>query len=111
MKHGHLFGNHPPRTQSLAEAGACTPAAQGFGAAVVTIHETQGIAFHPEHGRLSPSSSESHRLDSMGDDAFNIENPNQLEFEFGENEDEVDEEDANSLVDEVEQFLRDQDSN
>ena len=51
------------------------------------------------------------RLDSMGDDAFNIENPNQLEFEFGENEDEVDEEDANSLVDEVEQFLRDQDSN
>ena len=62
MKHGHLFGNHPPRTQSLAEAGACTPAAQGFGAAVATIHETQGIAFHPEHGRLSPSSSESHRL-------------------------------------------------
>lgn len=51
------------------------------------------------------------RLDSMGDEAFNIENPNQLKFEFGENDEEVGEEDANSLVDEVEQFLRDQDSN
>ena len=49
------------------------------------------------------------RLDSMGDDAFGIDNPNQLEFEFGDDENET-EKDVNSLVDEVEQFLRDQDS-
>ena len=48
------------------------------------------------------------RLDSMGDDAFG-DNPNQLEFEFGDADEEVAEEDANLLVDEVEQFLRDQD--
>lgn len=50
------------------------------------------------------------RLDSMGDDAFG-DNPNQLEFEFGETDEAVADEDANSLVDEVEQFLRDQDTN
>jgi hypothetical protein len=48
------------------------------------------------------------RLDSMGDDAFGVDNPNQLEFEFGDDEIETDK-DVNSLVDEVEQFLRDQD--
>ncbi len=48
------------------------------------------------------------RLDSMGDDAFGADNPNQLEFEFGDEEVGV-EPDVNSLVDEVEQFLRDQD--
>lgn len=48
------------------------------------------------------------RLESMGDDAFGVESPNQLEFEFSD-DDEA--EDSNSLVDEVEQFLRDQDKN
>ena len=44
------------------------------------------------------------RLEELGDDAYN---PNQLEFEFEESE----EDDGSSLVDEVEQFLRDQDGN
>ena len=48
------------------------------------------------------------RLDSMGDEAFGIDNPNQLEFEFGSDE-ASNEQDAHMLVDEVEQFLRDQD--
>ena len=44
------------------------------------------------------------RLEELGDDAYN---PNQLEFEFEDDE----EDDGSSLVDEVEQFLRDQDGN
>lgn len=47
------------------------------------------------------------RLESMGDDAFGIDNPNQLEIDF-ESEESL-EDDSQSLVDEVEQFLRDQD--
>lgn len=44
------------------------------------------------------------RLEELGDDAYS---PNQLEFEFEEDE----EDDGSSLADEVEQFLRDQDGN
>lgn len=49
------------------------------------------------------------RIESMDDAAFGIDNPNQLEFEFASDSD--DEDDIETLVDEVEQFLRDQDSN
>ena len=49
------------------------------------------------------------RLDELGEDAFGVENPNQLEFEFVAEEDIED--DAAVLADEVEQFLRDQDKN
>jgi predicted ATP-grasp superfamily ATP-dependent carboligase len=49
------------------------------------------------------------RIESMDDDAFGVENPNQLEFDF--ESDSHDEDDIDTLVDEVEQFLRDQDSN
>ena len=51
------------------------------------------------------------RLDSMGDDIFESEDSPQLEFEFGSDGDEDSEADAHALVDEVEQFLRDQGSN
>lgn len=47
------------------------------------------------------------RLDQMGDDAFGEPNPNQLEFDF----DTEDDTGGQSLADEVEQFLRDQDGN
>ena len=47
------------------------------------------------------------RLESMGDDAFGVDNPNQLEFDFDSDDDLEDE--SQALVDEVEQFLRDQD--
>ncbi|MFM9083728.1 MAG: PAC2 family protein [Actinomycetota bacterium] len=47
------------------------------------------------------------RLDQMGDEAFGEPNPNQLEFDF----DTEDDTDGQSLADEVEQFLRDQDGN
>jgi predicted ATP-grasp superfamily ATP-dependent carboligase len=50
------------------------------------------------------------RLDSMGDDIFDQEDSPQLEFEFG-NDDEDSENNAHLLVDEVEQFLRDQGTN
>ena len=46
------------------------------------------------------------RLDQMGEEAFGAPNPNQLEFEFDSDEDDTD---GHTLVDEVEQFLRDQD--
>jgi hypothetical protein len=47
----------------------------------------------------------------MDDDAFGMDNPNQLEFDFEPDaEDDVDD-NIDTLVDEVEQFLRDQDSN
>jgi hypothetical protein len=51
------------------------------------------------------------RLDSMGDDIFDQEDSPQLEFEFGNDTDEDSENNAHLLVDEVEQFLRDQGSN
>ena len=47
----------------------------------------------------------------MGDDIFESEDSPQLEFEFGSDGDEDSEADAHALVDEVEQFLRDQGSN
>jgi hypothetical protein len=51
------------------------------------------------------------RIESMDDDAFGIDNPNQLEFDFEEDvEDDVDD-NIDTLVDEVEKFLRDQDPN
>ena len=54
--------------------------------------------------RLSSLAEYVRRLEELGDDAYN---PNQLEFEFEDDE----EDDGSSLVDEVEQFLRDQDGN
>ena len=51
------------------------------------------------------------RLDSMGDDIFDQEDSPQLEFEFGNDAAEDSENNAHLLVDEVEQFLRDQGSN
>ena len=51
------------------------------------------------------------RLDSMGDDIFDQEDSPQLEFEFGNDTTEDSENNAHLLVDEVEQFLRDQGSN
>jgi predicted ATP-grasp superfamily ATP-dependent carboligase len=51
------------------------------------------------------------RLDSMGDDVFDQEDSPQLEFEFGNEDDEDLENNSHLLVDEVEQFLRDQGSN
>lgn len=50
------------------------------------------------------------RLDELGEDAFGVENPNQLEFEFSDDQD-ITEDDGAVLADEVEQFLRDQDKN
>jgi hypothetical protein len=48
----------------------------------------------------------------MGDDPFGLDNPNQLEFDFSDDDTDDDaEENIDTLVDEVEQFLRDQDSN
>lgn len=47
------------------------------------------------------------RLDQMGDEAFGEPNQNQLEFDF----DTGDDTDGQSLADEVERFLRDQDGN
>jgi hypothetical protein len=48
----------------------------------------------------------------MGDDPFGVENPNQLEFDFEDDDSDDDaEENIDTLVDEVEQFLRDQDTN
>lgn len=52
------------------------------------------------------------RLETMGDDPFNVDNQNQLEFDFSDDDSDDDaEENIDTLVDEVEQFLRDQDSN
>jgi hypothetical protein len=51
------------------------------------------------------------RLDSMGDDIFDQEDSPQLEFEFGSDDGEDTENNAHLLVDEVEQFLRDQGTN
>ena len=51
------------------------------------------------------------RLDSMGDDMFDQEESPQLEFEFGNDGGEDTENNAHLLVDEVEQFLRDQGTN
>jgi predicted ATP-grasp superfamily ATP-dependent carboligase len=51
------------------------------------------------------------RLDSMGDDIFDQEDSPQLEFEFGDADQEDPESNAHLLVDEVEQFLRDQGTN
>jgi proteasome assembly chaperone (PAC2) family protein len=51
------------------------------------------------------------RLDSMGDDMFDQEDSPQLEFEFGSDDGEDAENNAHLLVDEVEQFLRDQGTN
>lgn len=52
------------------------------------------------------------RIESMDDDdAFGLDNPNQLEFDFVSDAKEVVEDDIETLVDEVEKFLRDQDSN
>jgi hypothetical protein len=52
------------------------------------------------------------RLETMGDDPFGLDNPNQLEFDFSDDDTDDDaEENIDTLVDEVEQFLRDQDSN
>ena len=48
------------------------------------------------------------RLETMGDDAFNGPGSLQMEFDFESEEDDTD---ASSLADEVEQFLRDQDTN
>ena len=47
------------------------------------------------------------RLDQMGDDAFGAQNPDQLEFDFDSDDDTG----GQSIADEVEQFLRDQDGN
>jgi hypothetical protein len=47
----------------------------------------------------------------MGDDIFDQEDSPQLEFEFGSEDDEDLENNSHLLVDEVEQFLRDQGSN
>jgi hypothetical protein len=51
------------------------------------------------------------RLDSMGDDVFDQEESPQLEFEFGIDDEEDSVNNAHLLVDEVEQFLRDQGTN
>lgn len=52
------------------------------------------------------------RIENMDDDdAFGLDNPNQLEFDFVSDAKEVVEDDIETLVDEVEKFLRDQDSN
>lgn len=51
------------------------------------------------------------RLDSMGDDIFDQDDSPQLEFEFGNDNQEDPESNAHLLVDEVEQFLRDQGTN
>jgi proteasome assembly chaperone (PAC2) family protein len=51
------------------------------------------------------------RLDSMGDDIFDQEDSPQLEFEFGSDDGEDTDNNAHLLVDEVEQFLRDQGTN
>ena len=48
---------------------------------------------------------------SMGDDMFDQEDSPQLEFEFGNDDGEDTENNAHLLVDEVEQFLRDQGTN
>lgn len=57
------------------------------------------------------------RLETMGDNSFGMNSPSQMQFEFDDDDDEVDVDDdidvnevnAGSLADEVEQFLRDQD--
>jgi hypothetical protein len=50
------------------------------------------------------------RIETLGEDAFGLDNPNQLEFDFSDtDEDDDNEENIDTLVDEVEQFLRDQD--
>jgi proteasome assembly chaperone (PAC2) family protein len=51
------------------------------------------------------------RIENMDDDAFGLDNPNQLEFDFEPDTEDHVEEDIDTLVDEVEKFLRDQDSN
>lgn len=48
------------------------------------------------------------RLEALGDDAFGIEDPHQLQFDFDADDDL--EEESHALVDEVEKFLRDQDN-
>jgi hypothetical protein len=48
------------------------------------------------------------RLEALGDDAFGVDDPHQLQFDF--TSDEELEEESHALVDEVEQFLRDQDN-
>lgn len=54
------------------------------------------------------------RLETLGEDAFGIDNPNQLEFDFVDSDDDndaddIDSDNVQSIADEVEQFLRDQD--
>jgi hypothetical protein len=51
------------------------------------------------------------RLETLGEDAFGIDNPNQLEFDFvdSDEDDDDNQENVQSIADEVEQFLRDQD--
>ena len=50
------------------------------------------------------------RIETLGEDAFGLDNPNQLEFDFSDTDEDDDaDENIDTLVDEVEQFLRDQD--